>query len=136
MVHLWIGPGFGDSFPKQSMKARSPRLAKSTYLLELLEHKVKHSAEALPFSSEGCNRAKAILSDKYGKEPEIVKCYVKKILDLTTITSASPHKVAGFYDQHFHSIQALKTMEKLDQISGNVSLILEKLQESGGFSSR
>ena len=76
----------------------------------LLEPKVKRYVEALPFTPEGYNRAKAILEDKYGKESEIVKCYVKEILDLPHITGANPRKVAEFYEKLTHCVQALETM--------------------------
>lgn len=42
---------------------------------ELLDANVRKTVEALPFTSEGYNRAKSILEDKYGKESEIIKAY-------------------------------------------------------------
>ena len=95
-------------------------ISKLTYLLELLEPKVKRSVEALPFTAEGYNCAKAILEDKYGKQSEIVKCYVKEIVELPYITSANPRKIAEFYEKLSHSVQALETIGKLDLISRNV----------------
>ena len=65
-------------------------IRKFTYLCELLDSKVKCSVEALPFTAEGYNRAKTILQDRYGKESEIVKSYVREIMDLPHITSANP----------------------------------------------
>ena len=50
----------------------------------------------LPFNTEGYNRAKAVLQEKYAKESEIIKCYVKEILDLPNITGTNPRKVAEF----------------------------------------
>ena len=91
---------------------------------ELLGPKVKRCFEALPFTSEGYNRAKAILKDKYGKEPEIVNSYVKEILELPHITTANPRKIAEFSD---NCVQALETMKKLDSVRENVSMTLEKL---------
>ena len=108
---------------------RSPiaPITKFTYLLESLEPKVKRCVEGLPLTPEGYNRAVAILQDRYGKESEIVKCYVKEILDLPTITGTSPHKIAEFYEKLIHCVQALETMGKLEQISGNVFMSLDKL---------
>lgn len=49
--------------------------------------------ESLPFTSEGYNRAIAILKEKYGKKSEIVKAYVKEILSLPLIPSANARKI-------------------------------------------
>ena len=39
---------------------------------------MRREVDSLPFTAEGYNRAKAILTEKYGKESEIVKVYVKR----------------------------------------------------------
>ena len=120
-------PRFWGQFSEAIDKSSIAPISKLTYLLELLEPKVKRSVEALPFTAEGYNRAKAILEDKYGKQSEIVKCYVKEIVELPYITCANPRKIAEFYEKLFHSVQALETIGKLDLISGNVSMTLDKL---------
>ena len=56
-----------------------------------------------------------------------MKCYVKEILDLPHITGANPPKVAEFFVKLTHCVQALETMRKPSQISGNMSMTLEKL---------
>lgn len=78
---------------------------------------VKRCVEALSFNPEGYNGAKVILQEKYGKESEIVKCYVKEILDLPNITGTNPRKIAEFHDKRLNSVQALKTMNKLHEIN-------------------
>jgi len=98
-----------------------------TYLRELLCPKVRRCVEALPFSSEGYNRAKAILNDRYGKESEIINSYVKEILELPHVTSTNPRKIAEFSEKLSYSVQALETMKKLDYVRGNVAMTLEKL---------
>ena len=120
-------PRFWGQFSEAIDKSAIAPISKLTYLLELLEPKVKRTVEALPFTAEGYNRAKAILEDKYGKQSEIVKCYVKEIVELPYITSANPRKIAEFYEKLSHSVQALETMGKLNLISGNVSMTLDKL---------
>ena len=62
----------------------------------LLGPKVKTSVEALPFTSEGYNRAKSILLSNYGKESEIMKAYIKEIMALPVITSANPRRISEF----------------------------------------
>ena len=83
--------------------------------------------EALPFTAEGYNRAKSILQHRYGKELEIVKSYVREIIDLPHITSANPKKISELSEKLTYCVQALQTMKKLNQLDGNVSLTLDKL---------
>ena len=52
---------------------------------------------------------------------------MKEIVELPYITSANPRKIAEFYEKLSHSVQALETIGKLDLISGNVSMTLDKL---------
>ena len=120
-------PRFWGQFSEAIDKSSVAPITKFTYLLELLEPQVKRCVEALPFNTEGYNRAKAILQEKYGKGSEIIKCYVKEILDLPNITGTNPRKVAEFHDKLSHSVQALETMKKLHEINGNVSMTLDKL---------
>ena len=98
-------------------------MTKFTYLRELLCPKVRRCVEAFPFLAEGYNRAKAILSDKYGKESEIINSYVKEILELPHLTGANPQKIAEFSEKLSYSVQALETLKKLDYVTlGNVVL--------------
>lgn len=57
-------PKFWGQFTEAIEKSSIAPITKFTYLLELLEPKVKRCIEALPFTSEGYNRAKAILEDE------------------------------------------------------------------------
>ncbi len=43
------------------------------------------------------------------------------------LPSASPKKIGDFYEKLSHSVQALGTMNRLDQISGYVSMTLDEL---------
>lgn len=71
-------PRFWGQFTKAMNKSSIAQIRKFTYLNKLLATQVKCCVEALNFSAEGNNRAKAVLKDKYGKVSEIIKCYVKK----------------------------------------------------------
>ena len=120
-------PRFWGQFTEAVDKSSIPPITKFTYLCELLGSRVKRCLEALPFTPEGYNRAKAVLKDKYGKESEIIKCYVKEIIDLPHITSSNPRKIAEFSEKLTYCVQALETMKKLNLVNGNVSMTLEKL---------
>ena len=93
----WIGPGID--------KADIASINKFTYLCGLLGWKVKSAVEALPFTSEGYNRAKSILQSRYGKESEIVKAYAKLIMDLPVITSANPKKIREFSEKFSYCVR-------------------------------
>ena len=87
----------------------------------------QRTIKALPFKSEGYNRAKSILLAKYGKESEIDKAYTKEILELPTVPNASPKKICEFGEKLTYCVQALQTMKKLEQVNGAVSMTLDKL---------
>ncbi|CAB3996422.1 Collagen alpha-1(XXVII) chain B [Paramuricea clavata] len=76
---------------------------------------------------EGYNKAKSILKDRYGKESEIIKSYVKDIMDLPYIHGANPKKIRDFSERLNHCVQALQTMNRLSQVNGNVAMTLDKL---------
>ena len=120
-------PRFWGQFTETIDKADIASINKFTYLCGLLGSKVKNAVEALPFTSEGYNRARSILQSRYGKESEIVKAYVKEIMDLPVITSANPKKISEFSEKLSYCVQALETMNKLEQVNGNVPMTLDKL---------
>ena len=118
---------FWGQFTETIDKTYIAPITKFTYLCELLDPKIKHVVDSLPFTPEGYNRAKAILQEQYGKESEIIKSYVKEILDLPYIPSANPRKIGEFSERLNHCVQALQTMNKISQVDGNVAMTLDKL---------
>ena len=89
-------PRFWGQFSETIHKTSVPPVTKFTYLRELLCDKAKRPIEALPFTAEGYNRAISILQDRFGKESEIVKTYVKKILELPHAATSDPKRIQGF----------------------------------------
>ena len=75
----------------------------------------------------GYNREKSILGDRYGKESEIVKVYVRDIIDLPTVRGSDPIQVQKFYKRLVYDVQSLEIMDKLGQVNRNVPLTLDKL---------
>ena len=120
-------PRFWGQFTETIDKTSVQPITKFSYLRELLVFKVKRTIEALPFTSEGYNRAKSILNERFGKESEIVKAYVKEILDLPLISSANPRRINEFSEKLTYCVQALQTLNKLEQVNGAVSMTLDKL---------
>ena len=120
-------PRFWGQYCETIEKTTMANITKFAYLRELLCVKVKKSIEALPFTSEGYNRAKSILEDKFGKKSEIVKAYAKEILELSVISGVNVKKIHEFSDRLAYCVQSLETMGKLEQVNGYVSMTLDKL---------
>ena len=66
-------PRFWNQFVEIIDKTEMPSVTKFAYLKSYLDNRVKKMVDGLPFTNEGYNCAKSILSDKYGKDPEVVK---------------------------------------------------------------
>jgi len=77
------------------------RVTKFAYLKDLVEPKKRAGNDGLPFSSEGCQRAKNLLKIKYGKTSEIVNAYVHNIIALPIISGTNPVKIHQFYEKFF-----------------------------------
>ena len=120
-------PRFWGQFVETIEKSGLPGITKFSYLRELLDSTVKREVEALPFTPEGYNRAKAILLEKYGKESEIVKAYGKEILELPYISSANPRKIKEFSEKLTYCAQSLQSLKKLDEVKGLTAMTLDKL---------
>ena len=94
---------------------------------ELLIPKVRILIDGLPFTSEGCSRAKSILLGKSGKSTEIAAAHIQRITSLLVIRDSLPNRMHYFYEKLVISVQALDTMNKLKHINGYVRLTLDKL---------
>ncbi|KAL9976251.1 hypothetical protein ACROYT_G013528 [Oculina patagonica] len=80
------------------------------YLRELLDARVRKTVE-------GYNRALSILKDRFGKESEIVKAYVKEILDLPYTPGGNPKIIHEFYEKLSYSVQSLETIKSLHEVN-------------------
>ena len=116
-------PRFWGQFIEAIDKSSIAPITKFTYLRELFSPKVRRCIETLPFTSEGYNREKSVLLDKFGKESEIVNSYVREIPELPYITKAKKE----FSEKLTYCVQALDNMKKLQQVQGIVAMTLGKL---------
>ena len=116
---------YSETIDKENMAVTT----KFTYLREMLCDKALKMIEGLPPTAEGYNRAVAILKDRFGKESEIVKAYVKAIPYLPT---ANPKKVHDFYEKLTYNVQSLETLKRLQAVDGIVSMTLVKLSAIRG----
>ena len=125
-------PRFWGQFLETIDKTSVDAITKFSYLRELLDSKVRRTMEALPFTPEGYNREKSILTEKYGKESEIVKAYTKAILELPSIPNYNQKKISEFSEKLTYCVQALETLKKLEQVDGAVLMTLDKLPSIRG----
>ena len=82
---------------------------------------------ALLYTPEGYNRVKAILLERYGKESEIIKGYVKEILELPRTPTLNIKRIHEFSKKLIYNIQLLQTLKKLSQVGRAVTMTLDKL---------
>lgn len=101
MDHLQSGQGLA--------KTRMLLVTKFTYLRELLGDRVRKTIDSLPHSTEGYNRTKATLKERFGRESEIIKVYMKEVIDLPYTSTANPKKIMEFYEKVSYNEQALDT---------------------------
>ena len=108
-------PRFWGQFSENNDKTSVAPITKFTYF------------GALPFTAEGYNRAKSILKEKFGKDSEIIKAYTKEILELPTLTGTNPKAISDFSEKLTYCVQALQTLNKLEQVNGATLMTLDKL---------
>ncbi len=125
-------PRFWGQFIETVDKRSVAPVNKFAYLCGFLSPKVKTVIEGLPFTPEGYNHAKSILEDKYGKNSEMIKAYLKLIMNLPVINEIDLARIYKFNDQLTHTVQALQTLKKLETVNGYVSMTLDKLQAIRG----
>lgn len=126
-THLdWVR--FWSLFETQIDKAPIGDAAKFSYLKELVIPKVRATIEKLPVDSEGYERAKSMLKQRYGDIAEVVNAHIQKIMSLPTIHGTTRPKIHEFYDELLCHVQALDTLGKLGNVTGNVRLTLDKLE--------
>ena len=118
---------FWGQFESEIEKTQLSGVAKFSYLKELLSPTAKMCIEGLPFTSEGYERAKAILKSKYGKPSEVANAHMQAIIALPPITHVNVKKIHDFYEVLTINVQSLETMGKSREIHGYVRLTLDKL---------
>ena len=125
-THLdWLR--FWNQFENEIDKSHLSPVAKYSYLKEFVEPKVRSIIDGLPFTSEGYNRAKSILSAKYGKPTEVANAHIQGIISLPTINNSNIYRIHEFYEKLLTNVNALETMGKLKEINGYVRFTLDKL---------
>ena len=75
--------------------------------------KVRLLIEGLPWNTEGYERAKNILSSKFGKPSELANAHIQNILSPPVIVGTNPVRINEFYENLMTSVQSLDTMGKL-----------------------
>ena len=118
---------FWNQFETEIDQVKISPISKFSCLKKLLVPKVGLLIDGLPFTSEGCARAKSILTSRYGQPREVAAAHIHCITSLPVISNFNPNCIQEFYEKLAISVQALETMKKLKDIEGYVRLTLDKL---------
>ena len=82
--------------------------------------------DGLSWNTEWYERAKNILSSKFGKSSELANAH-QNILSLPVIAGTNPVRINEFYEKLMTSVESLDTMGKLKEINGYVRTTIDKL---------
>jgi len=118
---------FWGQFKTQIDKSSAPELTKFSYLKELLVLKVRNLIDGLPFTGEGYQKAKDLLTQRYGKTSEVVGTYVRSILELPMIKERDVKKIHEFYEVLLFNVESLWTLESLNKSDAAVRFTFDKL---------
>ena len=107
---------FWEQFSCEIDRADIPSTTKFSYLKEFVNANVRRQIDGLPFNSEGYQRAKTILGNRYGQPSEIVNAHIQAIMELPTVHGSNPVRIQEFYETLNTHVQALQTMGKLKKV--------------------
>ena len=120
-------PRFWSQFETEINKAEIAGVTRYSYSKELLHPKIQMEIDGLPFSLEGYECAKNILTRTYGQTSEVVNPYVENIMSLPTIGGTQPDRIHNFYEKPLFNMQSLETMGKLQEVNVYVRMTIDKL---------
>lgn len=121
----WLS--FWNKFEAEIDSSDLPAVTKFAHLKELPQRNVCESIDGLPFTSEGYQRAKNILTSNYGKISEIVRAYIDNLNALPVIAGSQPSKIHKFCQTLNYNVQSLETLGKLSSCFYMVRGVLDKL---------
>ena len=120
-IEEWLP--FWGKFTSEIDSSNLAPLTKFGYLKELLEKHVRKENAKTQTQTQ-----RLVLEAEYGQPTEIVKAYIKNIMELPIITGANPIRVKEFYKQLRFNVQSLGTLGRLADVKGNVRCTLDKLK--------
>ena len=118
---------FWGQFETQIDKSSAPDVTKFSYLKELVDSKVRNLIDGLPFTADGYQKAKDLLSRRFGKTSEVVGSYVRHILELPTIGERDVKKIHEFYKILLFNVESLQTLKSINKLDAAVRFTFEKL---------
>ena len=94
----------------------------------LVHSKVRNLIDGLPFTADGYQKAKDLLSRRYGKTSEVVGSYVRKILELPTIRERDVKKIHEFFEILLFNVESLQTLKSINKVDAAVRFTFDKLR--------
>ena len=83
--------------------------------------------DGLPFTPDGYQKAKDLLSRRFGKTSEVVGSYVRHILELPTIRERDVKKIHEFYEILLFNVESLQTLKSINKLDAAVRFTFDKL---------
>ena len=94
----------------------------------MVKGKPREDILGLPHTEEGCDEAKKILNDIYGKDVKVHKQLINEIESLQPITNIHKLKsIHEFYNKLARTVRTLTTTKKLDSAQCLVYTLMDKL---------
>ena len=118
---------FWGRFESQIDESGAPEVTKFSYLKELVNLKVRNLIDSLSFTSEGYQKAKDLLTRRNGKESEVVRTYVRNILELPTVHERNVKKIHEFYEALLFNVESLRTLKSLYKLDAADRFTFDKL---------
>ena len=72
-------------------------------------------------------KAKDLLTRRYGKASEVVGTYVRNILELPTVRERNVKKIHEFYETLLFNLESLRTLKSLPKLDGAVRFTFDRL---------
>ena len=118
---------FWGQFEAQIEKSSVPDVTTFSSLKELVDLKVRNLIDGLRFIPEGYQKAKDILSRRFGITSEVVGTYVRNILELPTVSSKDVKKIHEYYETLLFNVESLRTLQSLNSRDAAVRFAFDKL---------
>ena len=118
---------FWGQFETQIGKSSAPVVTKFSYLKELVDSKVRNLVDGLPFTPDGYQKAKDLLSRRFEKTSEVVGSYVRHILVFPTIRERDVKKIHEFYEILLFNVESLQTLKSINKLDAAVRFTFDKL---------
>ena len=102
---------FWGQFEAQIEKSSVSDVTTFSSLKELVDLKVRNLIDGLSFTPEGYQKAKDLLSRRFGITSEIARTYVRNILERPTVSSRDVRKIHEYCETLLFNVESPRTLQ-------------------------